>query len=152
MEDHCQATDGAMIKDTTKLIAPCGLNCLLCRAYMRDKKACHGCRGDDRFKSKTCRTCPIKNCEKMKSGDLQFCIDCVQFPCAQISRLEKRYTTNYGVSVFNNLIKIKNSGVATFVKDENRKWICPKCGAILCMHKGQCISCGYVWRAQNRIE
>ncbi|MFH2045844.1 MAG: DUF3795 domain-containing protein [Pseudomonadota bacterium] len=137
-----------MIEDTAKLIAPCGLNCRLCRAYIRDKKPCHGCRGEDRSKSKTCRICPIKNCEKLKTGGLEFCIDCVQFPCTQMSRLEKRYTANYGVSVFDNLMKIKNSGVSTFVRDENRKWTCPRCGEILCMHKEQCTSCGHVWRAQ----
>ena len=38
----------------TTLIAPCGMNCRLCLAYIRDKKACPGCLGDDHFKSISC--------------------------------------------------------------------------------------------------
>ncbi len=27
-------------------IAPCGMNCATCLAYLRDKNTCCGCRGD----------------------------------------------------------------------------------------------------------
>jgi hypothetical protein len=141
-----------MKKANAKLIAPCGLNCRLCRAYIRDKKACHGCRGDDRFKSKTCAECPIKNCEIMTAGALTYCCDCDEFPCPRMNRLEKRYTLNYGVSVFDNLMQIQKKGVRAFVNDENLKWICLNCGEMLSMHKRNCISCGYVWRGQSQAE
>jgi rubredoxin len=25
------------------------------------------------------------------------------------------------------------------------KWTCPECGERLCMHKPQCLNCGYTW-------
>jgi Protein of unknown function (DUF3795) len=150
VENDCQTTNVMMTRKLTKtnstLIAPCGINCRLCRAYVRNKKACPGCRGDDGFKSKTCATCRIKNCGKLIEGSLKYCFSCDEFPCGQVSHLEKRYTSTYGVSVLDNLMKIQKSGVSSFVRNENRKWICSKCGEMLCMHKAQCISCGLTWR------
>ena len=36
----------------TTLIAPCGMNCILCRAYTRKNNTCPDCRGDDKVKSR----------------------------------------------------------------------------------------------------
>jgi len=128
------------------LIAPCGINCRLCHAYVRDKKVCPGCRGDDTLKSKTCVTCKIKNCEKMARGNIEYCFDCAEFPCTLLVHLDRRYRTKYGTNVIDNLASIKKIGLMNFVKNENNKWACPECGAMLCMHKPQCLSCGYAWR------
>jgi hypothetical protein len=129
-------------------IAPCGINCRLCRAYARDLKACAGCRGDDRSKPVSCLACRIKNCEKMIKGEIKYCFDCGEFPCVRLAHLDKRYRTKYGTSVIDNLISIKRTGIRRFVENENKKWTCPGCGALLCMHKPQCLSCGYVWLEQ----
>jgi len=135
-----------LTKTNSTLIAPCGLNCRLCRAYVRNKKACPGCRGGDSFKSKTCATCPIKNCGKLIEGSFKYCFSCDEFPCAQVNHLEKRYKSNYGVSVLDNLMAIQKNGISSFVRNENKKWLCLKCGDMICMHKAQCISCGHIWR------
>jgi hypothetical protein len=45
------------------IIVSCGLNCNLCRAYIRDHHPCSGCRGCDSRKSNACLTNAIKNCE-----------------------------------------------------------------------------------------
>jgi hypothetical protein len=127
-------------------IAPCGLNCRLCRAYGREKKACPGCRGDDTQKSKSCVSCLIKNCENLGTEESAFCFDCPKFPCARLIHLEKRYTTRYGTSVIDNLLSIQKTGIENFIDNENKKWTCPQCGALICMHKPECLSCGYVWR------
>jgi hypothetical protein len=128
------------------LIAPCGINCRLCRAYARDRKSCPGCRGDKTSKSNSCVTCQIKNCEKMINGKIEYCFKCDDFPCTRPTHLDKRYRNRYGTSVIDNLISIKEIGIIHFVKNENQKWICPECGSMICMHKPQCLSCGYVWR------
>jgi hypothetical protein len=134
------------VETASKLIAPCGLNCRLCRAFIRDERACQGCRGDDRFKSKTCAACPIKNCKTLAESGFKYCFNCAEFPCVRITRLEKRYSSKYGVSVVDNLIAIKENGITSFVESENVKWRCPTCGKMLCMHKAQCIACGQKWR------
>jgi hypothetical protein len=149
VENDCQTTNVMKARKLTTnatLIAPCGINCRLCRAYVRNKKECPGCRGDDSFKSKTRAACAIENCEKLIEGDFKYCFSCDDFPCARLRHLERRYTSNYGVSVLNNLMEIQEKGISSFVKSENKKWICSKCGEVICMHKGQCISCGQTWR------
>jgi hypothetical protein len=46
------------IKST--LIAPCGMNWRLCHAYIREKKVCPSCYGNDKLKSKSCAMRRIK--------------------------------------------------------------------------------------------
>jgi hypothetical protein len=130
---------------TPILIAPCGINCRLCRAYVRDRKACPGCRGDDTFKAISCVNCKIKNCAKLVSGEIEFCYDCGEFPCPRLAHLDNRYRTKYAASPIDNLVSIKTTGIENFVESENKKWICPECGSMICMHKPQCLSCGYEW-------
>ena len=36
------------------LIAPCGMDCGLCRGYVREKNRCAGCNGDDSSKPRYC--------------------------------------------------------------------------------------------------
>jgi hypothetical protein len=128
------------------LIAPCGMNCRLCRAYARDKKACPGCRGDDSLKSKSCVMCRIKNCEKIVKDRVKHCFSCGSFPCSRLKHLDKRYRTNYAMSMIDNLDNIRSSGIRHFIGKEKERWTCPKCGEIICVHKPQCLSCGHKWR------
>jgi hypothetical protein len=128
------------------LIAPCGMNCRLCRAYTRDKKACPGCRGDDSLKSKSCVMCRIKNCEKMVKDRLKYCFSCGSFPCTRLKHLDKRYRANYGMSMIDNLKSIRSFGIRHFIGNEKERWTCPQCGKIICVHKPQCLSCGNTWR------
>jgi hypothetical protein len=136
------------------LIAPCGINCRLCRAYVRVGKSipCPGCRGDNIHKSRSCVTCKIKNCEESINGKFKYCFECELFPCARLSHLDKRYKTKYGTSPLENLQSIKEIGIRNFVENENKRWICPECGVIICMHVPQCLSCGYVWNASGEIR
>ena len=139
------------VPDSTSpaLIAPCGINCRLCRAYLRDKKACAGCRGSNTNKSKACITCKIKNCKKLGKGKLEYCFECDEFPCTHLVYLDKRYRTRYETSPINNLLAIQKFGINEFIQAENTKWVCSECGAMLCMHRPQCLSCGHPWRHSN---
>jgi len=142
-------TPGSSIKAhaiRTTLIAPCGMNCHLCSAYRRDKQACPGCRGDDDHKPQACVTCRIKNCENLVPGGIKYCFSCASFPCARLTHLDKRYRTRYGMSMLDNLESIRKFGVRYFVRTEEDRWTCPQCGAMICVHKPQCLACGYRWR------
>jgi hypothetical protein len=129
----------------SSLIAPCGMNCRLCYAYIREKKACPGCYGNDDLKSITATMCRIKNCEILKAGKSRYCFKCENFPCDRMIHLDKRYRTKYGMSMINSLETIKQVGIRNFIKQEEKKWTCPKCGEIICVHKRNCIYCGYHW-------
>ena len=128
------------------LIAPCGMNCRLCHAYVRDVNVCPGCRGDDNYKSKSCLACHIKNCEKIVNAEAKYCFNCDSFPCARLKHLDKRYRTKYGMSMIDNLEDIRRFGIRRFIRNEKERWTCPECGEMICVHKPQCISCGWKWR------
>lgn len=94
----------------------------------------------------------MKACDRRPAGSPDFCFTCDGFPCPRLKQLDKRYRGKYGVSPIANLKIIRQNGLAQFVAAENRKWICPSCGALLCMHKPTCLSCGYPWLATWSIS
>jgi hypothetical protein len=128
------------------LIAPCGMHCRLCRAFQRDKSPCPGCRSDDSIKPKTRALCRIKNCVKLRHGNVHYCFRCDKFPCDWLEHLDERYRTKYAVSMIDNLARIRKSGVRHFLKNEKKRWACPACGRMLCVHKPHCLFCGHTWR------
>lgn len=123
------------------LIAPCGMNCGICIAHLRDRKKCQGCNGIDVDKPVHCLKCRIKNCEKIQKSELKLCYECNKFPCSRLKQLDKRYRTNYAMSMIENLKQIKNLGLDEFKKNEKIKWTCKNCGGIICVHRGYCINC-----------
>lgn len=62
-----------------ELVAPCGMNCRLCVAYVRKKNPCPGCRGADEGKPRHCVACAIKNCEIIGRSESGLCGDAVLF-------------------------------------------------------------------------
>jgi len=138
--------------DDPQILAPCGLNCSLCRAYVRGHNPCPGCRGSEINKSNACLTCAIKNCEELAAGGYQFCSSCDKFPCAELLHLDARYKDKYGVSAIGNLECIKTIRVGRFIAEETAKWSCSQCGSLLCMHKPQCLNCGHVWQNVKSVN
>jgi hypothetical protein len=128
------------------LIAPCGMNCGLCRAFLRNQNGCPGCRGNDRGKPKTRVLCRIKNCEARSRHGGDFCTGCTNFPCKQLSRLDNRYRTKYGMSMIDNLRSIEAEDLMRFADKEKVKWACPGCGESICVHEPHCLACSRRWR------
>jgi hypothetical protein len=81
----------------------------------------------------------------MKSDNMKR-FGCGSFPCASLKHLDKRYRTRYAMSMIDNLQKIKEFDIEEFIDREKERWKCPQCGEIFCVHKENCISCGYKWR------
>jgi hypothetical protein len=127
-------------------MAPCGMNCGLCRAFLRSRNRCPGCRGDDHGKPKTRVACRIKNCELRGRAGGDFCTGCASFPCERLSSLDKRYRMKYGMSMLENLRSIGAGGLASFVEREKSRWTCPGCGATICVHESCCLVCRRKWR------
>ena len=124
------------------MIAPCGMNCGLCLAHQREKNHCSGCRDDAREKSKYCAKCIIANCDKRVGKDADFCYVCEVYPCVRLKALDKRYRTNYEMSMLENLDYIKHHGIEHFVENEKLRWACETCGGLICVHRGYCFECG----------
>ena len=124
------------------LIAPCGMNCGICIGHLREKMPCGGCfKKDEANKPKHCRSCSIVNCELLARTETGFCYDCGKYPCARLKRLDKRYRTNYGMSMIENLENIKNGGLEKFLINEEHRWTCKVCGSGLCVHRDSCLNC-----------
>lgn len=121
------------------LIAPCGMNCGLCYAFLRSRNRCPGCRVDDTAKAKTCVECKIRNCDARRE---EFCAGCATFPCERLRHLDKRYRTKYGTSMLENLKCIEVEGVRSFAAKDKARWACPGCGRTICVHKKACLVCG----------
>jgi hypothetical protein len=121
----------------TGLIAPCGMNCNLCKAYLRDKNKCPGCRsGGNKNKLDTRVNCIIKNCDQLKKNNWKYCSDkCEKFPCTRLKNLDKRYRNKYDMSMIENLESIKKLGIRKFIEKEKKRWI--KGNKIYCVHNKQ---------------
>jgi Protein of unknown function (DUF3795) len=126
---------------TPELIAPCGMNCGLCRAHLRARKPCDGCNGADADKPPHCVTCSIKTCAEL-DRTAGFCFECSRYPCRRLRQLDARYRSKYGMSMTANLERIREIGLDGFVVLERARWACSGCGGVVCVHNDACLYCG----------
>lgn len=143
-------------KFTPELIAPCGMNCGICKAYLaythdvqcqRGKVThCAGCipRG------KNCYV--LRGCSKLRKHEIQSCSQCDTVPCKYLAHLDKRYRERYDMSMVENIKELKTKGIDAFLKDQQQKYRCPNCGKIICVHDRKCYSCGSVKEKKSNTE
>ncbi len=112
-----------------KLIAPCGMNCGVCRAYLRPKNPCRGCSDAEQNLPKSRANCRMRLCQK-RTG--RFCYDCAEFPCDRLRHLDRRYRTRYGMSEIENLGSIREHGMERFLEGECARWVSDS--GVLCVH------------------
>ncbi len=130
---------------SAELVAPCGMNCAVCRAYLAYSRSvpkkrgsvthCSGClpRG---------KNCFIKRaCPKLSQGQVRFCYECKDLPCENVDRVDRRYRARYGVSFVSNLKEIEEKGIDAFLKDQEAKFRCSVCGDVVSVHDGKCYAC-----------
>lgn len=130
------------------LVAPCGIYCGSCRHYLarsegvlKQKGLKHGCEGC-RIRDKNCSFIK-KDCPSLRKKEISFCFECNNFPCKNLVKLDKRYTTRYNVSPIGNLKRIKKVGVDKWLKEQKEKFKCPKCSGKMSVHDEECFNCGY---------
>ena len=123
-------------------IAPCGINCGTCRAYLRERNKCSGCMSSSGKSPAYCTRCGIKNCESLSKTTSEFCYGCEDFPCLKLRKIDKRYRTRYETGLINNLESIRKTGIENYLKVEGQRWTCPNCGSALCVHLSNCTVCG----------
>jgi uncharacterized protein (DUF2249 family) len=129
-----------------EFIAPCGMNCGICRAFLRKKNKCPGCRGNDRNKPITRIKCQIRNCTFFLENRAKFCFECDHAPCEKLKHLDKRYRTKYAMSMVENLENIRKLGIRKFVENEAERWACPECNGPICVHDRKCYTCSVMIR------
>ena len=122
------------------MFAPCGMNCKVCYRHCNHKSPCTGCLSGDGGKPAHCRNCAIRDCARGRG--LAHCYACAGYPCKRMLRLEKSYTTRYGVSLLGNGRFVKENGLAAFLAQQKRRYTCPKCGGVISLHDARCSACG----------
>lgn len=129
---------------TPDLIAPCGMNCAICSAYLAylndaPLTKCKGCRPRNKqcaFIKKACR-----DGKRLLRGEISYCYECRYYPCEKLTKLDKRYREKYGMSMIENLGMIKENGIEEFIKNQYRKYRCVKCGGLKSVHNKKCFLC-----------
>ena len=128
---------------TEELIAPCGMNCRICIGYFgytvsgkRRKMKCIGCRPRD----KSCAFLK-KYCKKLTKKEVEYCYECSDFPCFHLEKLDTMYQKRYNMSMIENLKYIRDFGMEKFLKQQEKRYKCPECGGVICVHNGICYSC-----------
>jgi hypothetical protein len=137
-----------MSKFTVDLIAPCGINCGICKAYLAYSRGvpkekgkvshCTGCRARD----KKCAFIK-RDCAKLREKQIRFCYECPQMPCERLAKLDALYVARYGMSMVENQKMLKEKGAEAFLKSQAEKYRCPKCGDVVSVHDGKCYACGF---------
>jgi hypothetical protein len=129
------------VKFDSTLIAPCGMNCGTCIAFLRDKNKCAGCRDLPSEALKSRMRCKIRNCDHLAGTSSGYCYDCETSPCLRLRQIDKRYMTKYNTSFIRNLEMIKERGMKYFLAFETKRRTCPNCGSTLSVHRDKCLLC-----------
>ncbi len=143
-------------KFKSELVAPCGMNCGICKAYLaythdfprqRGKVThCAGCLP----RAKNCYV--IRGCPRLRKHEIQSCSQCDTMPCKHLAHLDKRYRERYEMSMVININELKTKGLDAFLEDQELKYRCPNCGDIICVHDRKCYSCGFVRERRTGSE
>lgn len=131
-----------------ELIAPCGANCAVCSGYLALKYKikekgirmayCAGCRP----RGKQCAFLK-KKCMPLLNNKIEFCYECKDFPCSRLKHISDRYQKLFRTSFIGNLEFIEKSGVEKFLKSQEEKWRCKRCGGTICCHNDLCFVCDF---------
>jgi hypothetical protein len=104
-----------------------------------DGLLCDGCLSGGQIAAH-CRNCPMKLCAA-KRKNVTRCSDCEELPCKIIMGF-----INTGLlhraEYLPNLEKINKMGVQEWVKYEEERWRCPRCGFPLSWYDTECPRCG----------
>ncbi len=121
------------------MLAPCGMNCMVCYKHCYHKTPCPGCLAGDAGKPEHCRKCHIKDC--VRDRGLSYCFQCPEFPCKSIRSLEKSYTARNGVSLVQSSLTAKERGIAALMALQRETYTCPECGGVISLHDAECSQC-----------
>ena len=129
------------------LAGPCGYYCGTCGHYLARSKGrlaqrglkdgCKGCRAQDKKCAWVKRDCVL-----LRKHQIAFCFECVDFPCANLLKLNARHVRDDGIDMLANLERIREVGVEVWLAEQEALWRCPACGGQICVEDKRCFDCG----------
>jgi hypothetical protein len=145
------------------LVAVCGLYCGACAIYRAwndgnqerlqdlynrmsarrdmvwDDLQCNGCLSNGKLLP-FCRDCNIRLCALEKPGVTR-CSDCDDFPCTLITEFNNDGMRHHS-EVLDNLRRLSDMGINTWLEEEEKRWRCPQCRAPVEWYAQTCLQCG----------
>lgn len=98
-----------------------------------DEQACAGCCADYQA------NCEFVQCNKLH--ETQSCAFCHEFPCAMITKFKDDEWEHHQV-VLDNLHRIREIGIAAWIKEQQEAWKCESCGCRTQWYQSKCTRCG----------
>jgi hypothetical protein len=104
-----------------------------------DGLLCDGCLSGGTLAAH-CKTCNIRLHAASKQKDSR-CTDCEELPCFRITNLINMGRYLHRNEYLPNLKKIREMGVQEWVKKEEERWRCQKCGLPMSWYDAECARC-----------
>ncbi len=107
-------------KNRWNLVAPCGLYCGECTAFLDGK--CGGCRSNKGLSKEYRKYCKIYRCSSSKN--LKICLECKEFPCKLFDffKAERLEESSWFLDVWSNMKQIKEMGLTDFLR-KKENWL-----------------------------
>jgi ribosomal protein L37E len=105
-----------------------------------DGLLCDGCLSGGMLAGH-CQNCAIRICAANKQNDSR-CSDCEELPCYRITNLINMGHYLHRKEYLPNLEKIREMGVQKWIKYEEERWRCRRCGLPMSWYDAECAGCG----------
>jgi hypothetical protein len=105
-----------------------------------DGLVCDGCVSGGKLAAH-CQMCNIR-LHALNTQKNFLCSDCEELPCYRIINLINMGNYLHRNEYLPNLKKISKMGVQEWVKYEEERWRCPKCGLPMSWYDTECVRCG----------
>jgi hypothetical protein len=109
-------------------------------ANWMDGLLCDGCLSGGQLAAH-CQRCNIR-LHALNTQNNSRCSDCDELPCYRITNLINMGGYLHRKEYLPNLEKIREMGVQEWVKYEEKRWRCPKCGLPMSWYDPECAGCG----------
>lgn len=74
----------------------------------------------------------------------------LSYPCKRLKALDKRYRTRYHMSMLENLAFLQANGLEEFVRQQDEKYRCARCGKPRTVHQEYCIHCATLEKEKKK--
>lgn len=130
------------------LVAPCGLYCQECSAFLNGK--CGGCRSGRGLSKKYRKYCQIYEC--LNNKKIKICLGCKAFPCKffDFFKAERLEESSWFLDIWSNMKQIKEKGLINFLKNK-ANWLkereeCAKKNGVKSCHECKRWPCEFLKR------
>ncbi len=142
-----------------KMLAPCGMDCMVCSRHCYHRNPCPGCfslgsSSAGRAPAAPLRkSCDIRRCareralsrpsssESSPEKEIFRCAVCPDYPCALSEALEKHFLVRYDIDLSANNEEIRRVGSEEFLRMQKEEFTCSVCRGVISVQDQECSIC-----------